>query len=301
MKERVGIIGSRSMVGSQVCEELADDAGIELIKADIRDDIKIDITDKESVVTFFRDHAFGWVVLFSAFTDVNGAEEQRDDKKGLCYQINVEGSANIANACRAYNRKLIFISTDFVFDGANGPYNEGDPTGPDLNKVGWYGITKIIAEKNIQQILPESDVIILRIAYPYSGVDTGKDDLALGIIKLFDQGKLYPMYTDQIITPTFIPDISQAIKLLISRNQHGVFHLASPTATTQFEFASQLLKVVRGQKIELETAKLEDALSKSDIIPRPLKGGLKVNKIQKLGMNPTNWQEGISQVSKNLD
>lgn len=301
MKTIIGIIGSQSMIGSQVSKELSNRKEFKLVKADLEADIHVDITNKKSVNKFFQKYNFDWVVLFSAYTDVNGAEKQRGDKKELCYRINVEGSRNIANACKTYNRKLIFISTDFIFDGTDGLYNENDRPGPDLTKIGWYGITKIMAEKNIQEILPKSYYVILRIAYPYSGVDTGKDDLVLRIVKLFNQNKLYPMFTDQIITPTYIPDITKTLYLLISNNQYGIFHLVSPKVTTQYQFAHKLLQAVNNKRIKLETAKLADVLSNPGITPRPLKGGLKASRIQKLGFMPTSWQEGIKQVKKNID
>ncbi|OGD85755.1 hypothetical protein A2164_01960 [Candidatus Curtissbacteria bacterium RBG_13_35_7] len=300
MKTTIGIIGSQSMVGSQVCTLLSKTKTFELVKADLIADIKVDITDKKSVESFFKNYNFEWLILFSAYTDVNGAEKQRDDKTGSCYRINVLGSANIANACKIRSCKLIFISTDYVFDGSKGPYSESAPSGPNIQKVGWYGITKIKAEYYIQKTLPQSDFIILRIAYPYSGIDTGKDDLVLRITKLYKKGTLYPMYTDQIITPTFIPDIAEAIKLLILNKQHGIFHVASPITTTQYQFAKELLKILKGKDVKIQTSQLKKLKSDPNISPRPVNGGLKVEKIQQLGLSPINWKDGIKQIPKEI-
>ncbi len=275
------------MVGSRFCELYRGP----LIEADFSGKISVDITDFQSVNHFFARYSFEWLILFSAFTDVDAAEKQRDNKKGACWQINVEGVKNIVNACKSYTRKLIFISTDFVFDGSRGPYAEEDITGPDLTKVSWYGISKIQAEKSIQKSLNSS--IILRIAYPYRAKFEGKDDIAKRILRLYKNGKLYPMFDDQQITPTFIDDLEPAIDLLVSKNQKGIFHLASPALTTQYRFAKQLIKTFGTRSEGIKKGSVSDFLKKPDATPRPIRGGLKVGKIVAKGFEPTSWEKGI--------
>ncbi len=262
----------------------------DLIKSDLLGDLAIYITKKESVDKFFKKD-FEWIILFSAFTDVDGAEKQRDDKNGSCWQINVEGVRNIVNACCAYQKKLIFISTDFVFDGTKGPYSEDDPTGPNLAKVSWYGITKIEAEKIITTEF--SDYLILRIAYPYRSRFEGKDDLAKRTLRLYFADKLYPMFTDQIISPTFIDDIAPALYLLITTNQRGVFHLISPVVTTQYGFAKELISVFGGTPAKIKKGLVIEFLEKENRTPRPINSALKVDKIKACGFTPTDWKRGI--------
>src|SRR3989338_2549699 len=288
-KISMAVVGSLSMVGSLFCE--LSSGSFSLIKTDLKGDISIDITQGDSVNVFFKNHDFEWLILFSAFTDVDGAEKQRGDKNGLCYLVNVGGTANVVDACKSSNRKLIFISTDFVFDGSAGPYHEDDPTGPDLKKVSWYGLTKIEAENYIRENL--ANFLILRIAYPYRGRFTAKDDIAKRILRLHQNGQLYPMFTDQIITPTFIDDIAEAVKLLISSAQEGIFHLVSPRETTQFEFAEELIRVFKGDSSKIQKGSIIDFLKAPGYTPRPINGGLKVDKIKALGFIPTDWQEGI--------
>jgi len=288
-KTKLAVVGCTSMVGSRFCGLAKNWA--HLTQADFKGDINIDITDIKSVENLFQNHDFEWVALFSAFTDVDEAEKQRDDKRGSCWQINVEGVKNIINACQAHQKKLIFISTDFVFDGTSGPYSEDDPTGPDLTKVSWYGITKIEAEKLITTGL--SDFLILRIAYPYRSKFPGKDDLAKRTLRLYFAGQLYPMFTDQFISPTFIDDIAPTIHLLITTNQKGIFHLVSPTVTTQYEFAKELISVFGGNPAKVQKGSLVEFLKEKSQIPRPLNSALKADKIKALGFGPTDWKKGI--------
>lgn len=291
MTKSIAVIGSGSMIGQQFCQQAEKELNLNLIKADLHQDILVDITKSDSVNSFFKNNDFEWLILFSAFTDVNGAEEQRNDRNGSCWRINVDGVKAVADNCKEFGRKLIFISTDFVFDGSNGPYSEDDPPGPNFEKVSWYGITKLEGEKQILKTL--TGFIIIRISYPYSGKDTGKDDFVLKLIKLYQKSELYPMYDDQVITPTFIPDIASAIKSLITENHRGIFHLASPTPTTQYHFALDLLSKLDGKSVALKKAKLKEALAKPGSTPRPLKGGLKIDKISQLGISCTTYQEGL--------
>src|SRR3989304_3430926 len=209
------------MVGSRFCELAKQD--FDLFRADISGEHIIDITQKDSVNKFFHDNNFEWIILFSAFTDVDAAEKQRNDQSGLCWQINVKGVKNIVDACQSNNRKLIFISTDFVFDGESGPYREDDPIGPNLSKVSWYGITKIEGEKIVQSL---SEFITLRISYPYRADFPQKEDFARNILHKYKDRSLYPMFTDQIITPTFIDDLAPGISILIKKEMRGIIHLA---------------------------------------------------------------------------
>lgn len=295
MKTTVAVIGAGSMIGSQFVKQLEGDKQLGLISADLAGKIAIDITNINSVNSFFKNHQFNWAILFAAFTDVTSAESQRNDKSASCWKINVEGSTNIALACKTFNRKLIFISTAYVFDGTNGLCKEEDPTGPNLEKVTWYGITKIEGEKVIVKNL--TDCIIIRINYPYSGQPSTKEDLTLRILKLFKLGELYPIYTDQIITPTYIPDIAPALKILTDRNFKGTVHLASPTPVSQFDFASRLISLsgVRGPK-PIEKKSIQVDLKNPTITPRPEKSTLSSQRIISLGFKPTSWQEGLEKI-----
>lgn len=274
------------MVGSRFCE-LATNCN--LIKADFNGEITIDITDKNSTESFFNSFKFDHLILFSAYTDVDNAENQRNDKNGPCWKINVEGATNICQLCEKFGKKLIYVSTDFVFDGENGPYNEDAPCGPNLDKVSWYGISKIEAEK-LAQNLPS--FLILRISYPYRANFPQKTDFARSILEKFQKGNLHPMFDDQLITPTFADDLAPAVSILIEKNQQGIYHLASPVISTPFEFATLLIEKSGSNTKEVRRGSLLNFLGKGNT-PRPKKGGLLCQKIIELGYMPTNWRSGI--------
>lgn len=288
-KTKIAVIGASSMVGSRFCE-LAE-ADFDLIKADLNGENQIDITSEESVDNFFKNNLFDIAFLLSAYTDVEGAQKQKNDKNGSCWKINVDGTKNVAEACQKFQRKLIFISTDFVFDGVDGPSEEDKPTQKDFEKISWYGASKVEAEKIIQKLLPDS--IIIRIAYPYRNRYDVKDDIAKRFLKLYRDQKMYPVFTDQVITPTFIDDLSPAVKLLVEKGAKGIFHVASPKVTTQYDFAKKTIEIFGGDPNAIPKGSILELLKNPGATPRPVKGGLKTDKIQSLGFVPTGWDKGI--------
>src|SRR3989344_2375506 len=291
-KATIAVVGASSMVASRFCDLSKNH--FNLVKSDLSGKITVDITQEKSVSDFFKNYEFDWVLLFSAFTDVDEAEKQRGSKSGLCWKINVEGVKNVVAECKRNKKNLLFISTDFVFDGSDGPYDEDSPVGPDLDKVSWYGITKLAAEKLIVKNLVK--YIILRISYPFRGPFRQKDDEVKRILRLYDAGNLYPLFYDQIITPTFIDDIAPAISLLFKKRARGIFHLASPRVTNQLEFAVKVLEVFGKDAGKLKKGSIVEFLKEPSTTPRPEKGGLKVNKIKELGFSPTDWEKGIETV-----
>src|SRR3989339_28291 len=122
---KIYITGSRGMVGSRFLELLPRD----LIALTPEID-KLDITNNSSVFPFFESEKPDITLHFAAFTDVGGGESQKGDREGSCWKINVEGSKNLAEACKKYNSHMIHISTDYCFSGSSddpGPYSEDHP------------------------------------------------------------------------------------------------------------------------------------------------------------------------------
>jgi len=289
---RIAVIGASSMVGSRFCDLFKYQKS--LIKADLKGQNSIDITSDQSVGSFFKNHDFQYVILFSAFTDVDAAEKQRNDQNASCWQINVEGVNKVIEQCAKTQRKLIFISTDFVFDGQNAPYSENANRGGDLGKIPWYAITKINAEEEIEKSL--SDHLIIRIAYPYRANFPAKADFARQILEKYRNNSLYPMFADQIFTPTFIDDLAPAFEILIKSNSSGIFHITSPTPSTPYDFAKELLTVFGMGTSELKKGSLIEFLKDKTKTPRPINSSLLTQKVESIGFRPTDWQSGIKAI-----
>lgn len=157
---KIAIIGSTGLVGSRVAEILSDKHQI----TELNSSNGFDITDKTSV-SILQDTDSEIVILLAAKANVDGCEKDKvKGKDGAAWKINVEGAQNVGDICQATGKKLIYISTDFVFDGempVGESYNEEDAT----HAINWYGETKLEGENAIQSI--STPWTIVRIAYPY--------------------------------------------------------------------------------------------------------------------------------------
>ncbi len=205
------------------------------------------------------------VLNFAAYTNVSEAEKQRDDKSGPCWQINVEGTRSLVSALPV-NTRLIHISTDMVFSGSEtdpGPYSKDHRPETNSQLLTWYGYTKAEAER----IVGDRGTIV-RLIYPVRAKYDQKSDYFRKHLDLYDQGKLYPLFTNQQISITFVDEACLALQKIINQNLSGIFHMSCPDTTTPYEIITYLL-----QKLGKDTS----GVQKSSVDPKryPKFGGLK--------------------------
>ena len=267
--------------------------------------VELDITDRASLDDFIKRKKdnFDVVINFAAHTNVDEAEKEKGDKKGLAWMINVEGAGNVAEAAKKYGKFLVHISTDFVFPGTKenpGPYPEEAKLPENLNGINWCGWTKLMGEKKVRELNKNSAIV--RISYPFRSHYTRKIDFARNILQLFDEGKLYPMSTDQLMTPTFIDEAASAIEEICELEKPETFHLASSNTTTPYEFANYLLEKARGAKNVVKKGSLKEFLKAPGRTPRPIFGGLDTKKTQKiLGMKFKTWKQTVDEFIEQLN
>ena len=262
----------------------------------------LDISQLRAV---FKSYPLEAVVNFAAFTDVNAAEEQRGKKDGFCWQLNVEGVRNIAEAIKSTKKKVHFvhISTDMVFSGDKkdkGPYEEKHTPEKDPDRVTWYGYTKGQGERVIREELGEEGTI-LRIIYPVRSKFEEKLDYLRKPLSLYDERKLYPMFKDQQVSVAFIDEVSMSLDKIIKDRKFGTFHASSRDTTTPFELVSYMLEKVRDVKDVVKPSKLDDFV-KSVGAPDyryPKFGGLKVAETEKiLGIKFSSWKEIVDKLAE---
>jgi dTDP-4-dehydrorhamnose reductase len=274
MKGLILVLGSDGMVGSRFVELSPRQNFLHLPR-----EVEFDITDPAQVKDVFRDYKFSCVVNFAAFTNVSEAEDQRGDKNGLCWQVNYKGVCNLVDAIGP-NTHFIQISTDMVFSGSAkdpGPYSEDHETEVNENNVTWYGWSKSQAEQYIKQKLNERATIV-RITYPVRAHFPQKPDFLRKALKLYDEGKLFPLLTDQQITFSFVDEIAHSLNRIIAQKKSGTFHISCPDTTTPHEIISYMLYKLRGvEKSELETTDLHELIKKTNasVVRYPKYGGLK--------------------------
>lgn len=292
------ITGSEGLVGSRFLELTKFKTKLHTPKM-----VELDILNKTELSAVLKSFDFATIINFAAYTDVNAAETERNDKNGNAWKINVEGVRNLAEVVASFKDKIHFIqiSTDMVFSGDKkdkGPYEEKHMPEENLDRVTWYGYTKGQGEKVVRDILGDK-ATILRIIYPVRAQFEGKLDYLRKPLKLFDEGKLYPLFSDQYVSISFVDEISFALDTIIEKKLTGTFHAGSVDTTTPEMLVSYLIEKTRGKKDVVKSIKLNDYLesTKSQNFRYPKFSGLKVAQTEKvLGIKFSSWKEIINKL-----
>jgi dTDP-4-dehydrorhamnose reductase len=167
-------------------------------------------------------------------TDVDRCERE----KALAWKINVEGTSNIVDSCKRYGAFLVYISTDYVFDGKKGNYSESEEPNP----INYYGLTKLKAEESAKKLLEAS--CIARGSVVYGAIPAaGKAGFALWLLEKLRKGETTNVVTDQWNSPTLNTSLARMICEILEKRLTGVFHLAGASRLSRYDFARNLAKV----------------------------------------------------------
>ncbi len=276
--KKIAITGPNGLVGSRIIELLKND--FEFIPLSHQD---IDITNKEAVATTLQSLDFDILLHLAAYTNVEGAENDRSQ----AHLINVDGTSNIFHALENTNKKIIYISTDFVFDGTNPPYDETSKPNP----LGYYAETKFHGEKVLQET-----AMIVRISFPYGNIKSAKPDFIMRVKQLLEEGKLLNMISDSSITPTYIDDIAFALKHLMNNYSPEIFHIVGSKSYSPFETGKLIAKTFGlDESLISETSYTEYGKGKA---PRPQFSEIISTKNTFQQMK--NLEEGLQEVKKKL-
>jgi len=206
---------------------------------------KADITDGHGVRELFRQLAPDFVIHTAAYTDVDGCEKNPD----RAHRVNALGTRNIALICQEKNIPLVYVSTDFVFDGKkNYPYAELDEPHP-LNV---YGRSKLAGENYIRSLL--EGYFIVRTSWLYG--QHGKNFVET-ILRLAEEKEVLTVVGDQVGSPTYSRDLAQEMKKLASGSSYGIYHITNSGSCNWYEFAREILKLaeIKGVKVKPITSK----------------------------------------------
>jgi dTDP-4-dehydrorhamnose reductase len=284
-KTKVFGIGITGLIGSRIVELLSDKYEFQNLSLETG----VDITNPETLSILEEDTEHEIVLHLAAKADVDGCEQDKPaGKDGAAWKINVEGTRNVVNACRKSGKKIIYISTDFVFDGTKTvgeEYTEEDTPNP----VNWYAQTKYEGEKIVQ----ESGVpyLILRIAYPYRTPFPQKKDLVQAILSRLQAGQEIKAVTDHIMTPTFVDDIASALEMVIKENQTGIYHVVGVDSVSPYELAKKIADVYA-----LDSSLIHETTREvffADRAPRPFNLAMNNARIEKLGVKMRTVSEGL--------
>lgn len=275
---RVLITGSNGLLGQKLVKTFSSDhqtSGIDLqTKSFINPPNfryqNISITEKDKLKELFDPFKPEAVINSGAYTDVDGCESNKEK----AWEVNVEGVKNISKLCRENKAKLVQLSTDYIFDGKTGPYSEEDTPSPQ----GYYGITKLESEKVILD--SKIDFLIVRTNVLYGKSLGETHNFVLWLIQKLKNRQEVKIVTDQYSNPTLADNLAEAIKEATGKNISGILNIAGgEKVVSRYEFA---LKIA--EKFNLNQSLIKKVLTSELNLPapRPLKGGLKIDKAKKL-------------------
>lgn len=286
---RVMITGGHGLVGTRFVTAYKDRH--EFIFPGEADGKRVDITDRDALEAAVT--AAGPIDAFvhlAAYTDVNGAFAQTDDKNGVAWQVNVVGTRNVAQVCAARHIYLIHVSTAFVFDGEKtGAYTESDVPHP----IEWYGLTKYEAEKEVTA--SDSKSVILRIDQPFSHERSQKVDTLWRVIEGLRARSLYPQFDNHFFGPTYIEDLSRVFDWCLRQQPTGLYHASSGEQWSDFEFAQTINEILH-LGADVQAGNLNDYL-KTAKRPYQRNTVLDISKLtQELDFKLCSVREAISKV-----
>jgi len=232
---RILITGSRGLLG-RACLPLAearhDCRGVDLPQLDVRNRDRV-----MRVLSQFEPEA---VLHCAAYTDVDGAETQQD----MAMEVNAAGAERVAEAARDVGAVMVYVSTDYVFDGRRTePYREDDSPRP----VSRYGISKLEGERRVAEICAES-YLIVRTAWLF-GAGKGFVDW---VSRRLDDGKPIHLVADHRGSPTFAEDLAGAILRMVEQGHRGVFHFVNKGETSWLGFGRKVAELTGHSDSEIE-------------------------------------------------
>lgn len=223
------------------------------------------------------------IINLAAMTNVDACE----DNLVLAWSLNVDLPKHLAELSSTFDAKFIHISTDYIFDGHDGPYNEHDICNP----ISQYGKTKLLGEF---EALNHNNTAILRTNVVYGYSEQGKSDFVTWVIDKGTNNESFNIVDDQYSNPTFTDDIARAINRVIEKDFTGILNVGGYDYCSRIDFTKTICDVFGLDKNLITPISTQSLNQKA---PRPLKGGLKIDKlIHQLNINPLGIREGLERL-----
>jgi len=227
---KILVTGAKGMLGQDLCPILED---MEFVDNVVETDIDIlDITNEMQVRKFIKQERPDIVIHCAAYTNVDNAETEAD----IAEKINVQGTKNVAKACKSVDATIVLISTDYVFDGTKGKkYLPSDKPNP----LNIYGKTKFEAEKAVQNLCDKYYIVRTSWLYGHHG-----KNFVETMINLANSGKDLKVIDNQIGSPTWTVQLSEALcELLEEQPEYGIYHICGSGETSWYGFAKEIFKL----------------------------------------------------------
>jgi dTDP-4-dehydrorhamnose reductase len=270
---RVLLIGANGMLGKDLVREWKDD---ELIPATSRD---ADIRSYEEVERLITGVRPDWVLLTAAYTDVDGSERDPD----AAFAVNASGTENVARLVGKYGGKLLYISTDYVFDGrGTRPYEPGDAIAP----INVYGESKARGERSVQD--HQKEWCIVRTSWLFGAHGASFPEK---ILRAAETRPELSVVDDQVGSPTYTRDLATAICSLVHADARGIVSVTNAGTCSWFEFAVEILRQAGKSAIPVKPI---DTVQAARAAKRPAYSVLSPAALHALGINVRHWHAALA-------
>jgi dTDP-4-dehydrorhamnose reductase len=275
---RIYITGNKGQLGRALERALADHT---LFGGDLPE---VDITELASIRSSIGHTQPDVVIHSAAMTNVDGAARDPD----LAYRINALGTRNVAIACQDVDCPLLAIGTNEVFDGSgNRPYLEFDPANP----INPYAKSKHAGETFVRDLLTRFYIVRTAWLFGYGG-----SNFVTKIISRAKENGALRVVADEVSSPTFAPDLSEAVARLIATEAYGVYHFTNEGACSRFEFAQKILELAGLAHVPIEPIRLADLDRPSTPPPHsPLRNFCGAQ----IGITLRPWQDALAEYLAN--
>jgi dTDP-4-dehydrorhamnose reductase len=293
MAKKILLTGSNGLLGQKLVELVAKNPDYELIatsRGENRLNNKtgytyhpLDITDKADVDMVIDKFKPDFVINSAAMTNVDQCETMKDE----CWQLNVRAVEYVVEACMRHNTFLLHVSTDFIFDGENGPYDEEATPKP----ISYYGSSKLAAERMVTKSKLRWSIARTILVFGIAD-DMSRTNIVLWVKKSLEDKKTIQVVNDQWRTPTLAEDLAMGCFLIIQKEAEGIYNIGGKDFLSPYQMA---IKTADFFGLDKSFIVESDSTKFTQPAKRPPKTGLVIDKaIKDLGYNPKSFDEGIA-------
>lgn len=274
---KIFLTGANGQLGRELQKRLK---GTEFLATDVQE---LDITDEAEVATMIGRYKPDALIHGAAWTQVDAAEEKIE----LAYKVNAIGTQNIAMACRECGAKMVYISTDYVFDGKLGrAYTEFDAPNP----LSVYGKSKYAGEVLARQA--NDKLFVLRTAWLYGD----GPNFVRTMLKMGQEREDLQVVDDQYGCPTSTVDLAEAALRILETNRYGTYHAVNSGVTTWSGFAKKIFELAGNTKVKVTPVTTEQFVRPA---PRPVYSPLDTRLLRlALGWGPRSWEAALAEYLK---
>jgi len=297
VKNRILITGANGMLGQRTINFYSRSNGFEVLAISVENEsvfdgveyLQCDITDREKIKKTTYDFCPDFILNAAAFTNVDESEKQRE----TAWRINVKAVEYLSEVARTIDAHMIHISSDYIFDGKNGPYSENAVPNP----LGYYGRTKLASENALR--ISGSINTILRTNVLYGTAQEGRPDFVKWVVNSLKNKDEIRIVTDQINNPTFIDDLVQAISKIIEFGKTGIFNIGGKEFISRYDFTLMIADFFHLDKSLVKPIMTKELKQQAR---RPLKSGLITLKAEtELGYKPHKILNALNEMKRELD